>query len=146
MTLSALIHNVDQHEWRVKVGARKVTDVKGRIPRGNTITLTNVRPSQKWSKRPKADDQVASYVALQKYEKEDVAAPSTDIVPEVPSSTAQPNVASRLDSATRAVTAQGLESEPSSIERAVMGEIGVVRHELNKEIWVSRCVHVCDRC
>lgn len=142
MTISAMIPKLDEHEWTFTTHNRKVVSFQGRHPRGNTIVITRRKKSPKPAKA-KDHDQVPGYVALQKYGNDQTASPldgtaathDTDL--SVP-----PPQAPTLDLDTSSIVSPP-ESESKTVDGAVISEIGPVRHERNRKIWVSSCS--CDR-
>ena len=130
MTISALVADLGEYEWKITTHTRKVVSFKKRHPRGNTFVFTRAKRSRRSAK---VQDQVPSYVALQKYDNEDAGSPCDELIapPRL-----QPGLPSRLVEGSTPESV--LEVKEESIEGAVINEIGVVRHERNKEAWVSR--------
>lgn len=136
MTMCGIIENLGEHEWKVTTHTRKVASFKNRHPRGNMFVFAQSKQSPK-SAKAKAKEQVPGYVALQKYGPEEEASPSSEAAatPTTQSSSIPAQVPSRLVNGTAAVSAS--ETKPKIIDGAVIGEIGVVRHQRNKAVWVS---------
>lgn len=136
MSMSGMVEELGQHEWRITTHTRKVVSFEGRHPRGNTFVFTRAKKSQE-SAKSKVNDQVPGYVALQKYPSDDERCPSDGSVTgfEHQTSTDRPKNPSGLDDGTPSVFRP--ESESGTSDGIVINEIGVVRHERNKEVWVS---------
>lgn len=135
MTVIATLVMSGHPGWKVKIQPRRVRTLDRRVPRGNVLTISEYKGRPK----PKRDDpEVASCLALQKYEAEETEpdAEEVDKPVEVKSSSSPLMVASELEQGGTPVVPD--QSVFERLQSGVLGRISPEARARNTAAWVSQ--------